>query len=390
GVVRPGLDVGAGASFHLAHGARLGPFVRFNWSHDPLGAHPAWLTVGLELALFGDPRHALRDSDSDGVPDPSDLCPVDPAGAHPDPRRTGCPSNDADADGVLDREDECPTVPAGAHPDRAHRGCPASDRDLDGVADALDRCPAEPGPAPTGCPVHDADGDGIPDERDACPTTQPGAHPDPERPGCPDGDDDADGVNNHTDQCRTQPAGMHPDPARPGCPLPDRDADTIVDSHDACPDHAGAPSRDPRRNGCPGLTLITQGQIRIMRPVFFATRSNRILPRSRPVLRAVADALIATPQIIRMSIEGHTDDVGDDAGNLVLSSNRAANVMAYLITEGVEPGRLASRGFGETRPLVNAPTAEARAANRRVEFRITEVEGQSAQPSGAPSAAPAP
>src|SRR5207237_1057893 len=89
------------------------------------------------------------------------------------------------------------------------------------------------------------------------------------------------------------------------------------------------PVRGARRpNGCPGLTLVRDGQILIQRPVFFAPRRDRILPRSRAVLDSVAEAMLASPDIERLSIEGHTDDIGDDAQNLELSQRRAANVLA--------------------------------------------------------------
>ena len=120
-----------------------------------------------------------------------------------------------------------------------------------------------------------------------------------------------------------------------------------------------------------------------MTPVFFATRRDGILPRSNRILQAVTDALQATPEIHRVSIEGHTDDVGDDASNTNLSERRAHNVMGWLITHGVAPERLEAHGFGEARPIVPQATSSARAANRRVEFQIREQDGHSAGPSSA-------
>jgi len=106
--------------------------------------------------------------------------------------------------------------------------------------------------------------------------------------------------------------------------------------------------------------------------VFFAFNRDRILPRSRPVLQAVADALAATPSIRRVSIEGHTDDVGTEEYNADLSRRRAANVRAWLIQHGIEAERLESVGYGEGCPVVEATTADARATNRRVDFRIVD------------------
>ncbi len=251
---------------------------------------------------------------------------------------------DRDGDGVLDGDDQCPQTPAGAHPDPARRGCPEGDRDGDGVLDTADQCP------------------------DAA----AGDHPDPERAGCADGDADHDAVLDHADQCRTEAAGLHPDPARAGCPLPDRDNDGVPDATDHCPDQAGSPSTNPVRNGCPGLVMIHGAQMQIRQPVFFATSRDVILPRSRAVLEAVAEALRAVPEIHRMSIEGNTDDVGDDQRNMELSQRRAQSVLRWLVEHGVEENRLEAHGFGETRPLVQGATPAARAQNRRVDFRIVD------------------
>ncbi len=311
------------------------------------------------------------DTDSDGVLDPDDLCVDVPQGDHPDPARRGCPLGDTDRDGVLNPDDQCVDVPQGDHPDPARRGCPLADTDRDGVFDNEDQCVNEP----------------------------QGEHPDPARRGCPDGDADSDGVLNAADQCRDVPAGAHPDPARAGCPLPDRDGDTIVDPQDHCPDQPGAPHPDPNRNGCPGLVRISGCNIQINSPVFFATNRDQILPRSFPVLQAVGDALRATPDIRRVSVEGHTDDVGDDGRNMDLSNRRAASVQRWLADHQVEAGRLESHGFGETRPLRpvtglrGRAQRDARSQNRRVDFRIVDpVCRDAAAPAaaGAPAATPTP
>jgi outer membrane protein OmpA-like peptidoglycan-associated protein len=199
-----------------------------------------------------------------------------------------------------------------------------------------------------------------------------GDHPDPARRGCPDADQDRDGIYDSGDACPTVSAGLISDPARPGCPLADADGDSVPDVQDACPRQAGAPSTNPRRNGCPGLSVVENGQVRIRRPIHFRTNSDRIHGRSNAVLRAVADTMAVLPQIRRLSIEGHTDEVGSSGGNLDLSRRRAASVMAWLVTHGVDPQRLTAEGFGETRPVMQGRSRRALAANRRVEFRIVD------------------
>jgi outer membrane protein OmpA-like peptidoglycan-associated protein len=291
------------------------------------------------------------DLDGDGVLDPDDMCPTVPQGDHPDPMRRGCPVLDTDGDGVFDHEDLCVTEPQGDHPDPARRGCPDGDIDHDGVLN----------------------------QDDLCRETPQGDHPDPDRRGCPDGDIDHDGVLDHDDLCRETPQGPFPDPARRGCPLPDRDRDTVPDPQDRCPDRPGIPSSDPRRNGCPDEHVtISDGVINILQPVYFATDRDVILPRSEPVLRAVAHVLTAAPYIRRVRIEGHTDDANTEAYNLDLSNRRANNVMLWLTQHGIEAARLEARGFGESRPiravdgLTGNALRDARQLNRRVMFVIVD------------------
>ncbi len=330
--IRLGFDAGLGVQFLVARGALgIGVFGRYAHVFHVEGldrpSDAQYLAGGLSLSLRVPPPEERR------------VEPVVPP-----------PPADTDHDGVLDPVDQCVTEPAGDHPDPARRGCPLRDTDHDTVLDPDDRCP----------------------------TTPRGDHPDPERPGCPDGDDDNDTVLNHDDLCPQQHQTAMPDPARRGCPSPDRDHDGVPDATDHCPDQPGAPHPDPIRNGCPGLVRLDGNQIRIMTPVFFATNRDRILPRSIPVLTAVADVLRARPDIRRVSVEGHTDDVGVDQANMELSQRRADSVVRFLTEHTIAADRLEAHGFGETRALRSidglrrrALTA-ARAENRRVEFRIIE------------------
>ncbi len=352
GALRFMYDVGLGIEFQPARWFGIGPFGRFhhllNESPDPGGMDPMYWSAGLSFAFR-----------------------VNSAA----PPRRAPPPLDSDGDGEIDRDDLCPFEPAGAFPDTTRRGCP----------------------------LHDADHDTVSDSQDQCVNVPRGDHPDPDRAGCPDGDDDSDRVLNHDDQCRTEAAGDNPDPMLPGCPLRDRDHDTVADPVDHCPDQPGAPHPDPERNGCPGLVERRGGQLHILQQLFFATSRDTILDRSFPVLQAVADALRASPDIHRVSVEGHTDDVGRDEGNLRLSESRARSVVAWLTQHDVDPGRLEAHGLGETRPLTpvtglrGGPRRLARAQNRRVEFRIIDpVEssdassGASSGSSGTPSSGAAP
>jgi outer membrane protein OmpA-like peptidoglycan-associated protein len=218
----------------------------------------------------------------------------------------------------------------------------------------------------------DIDRDGVLDGDDFCPATPQGAHPDRRRLGCPDEDTDSDGVFNTEDVCPTIPIGLVPDPLRLGCPAPDRDGDTLPDATDACPDIVGGPSRDPARNGCPGLVSVDAREIHLLAPVYFAFRRESVLPQSVPVLEAIRDALVLTPRIRRVRIEGHTDLHGIPAYNNDLSRHRAAYVERWLVEHGVEASRLESYGFGASRPIEASRSPEASERNRRVELHIID------------------
>ena len=102
--------------------------------------------------------------------------------------------------------------------------------------------------------------------------------------------------------------------------------------------------------------------------ILFETASASIKPESAGVLRSIA-AILEQEPAIRLSIVGHTDGVGDDAGNLALSGKRAEAVKDWLVrTSGIDGERLMTSGKGETEPVSENSTASGRAKNRRVEF----------------------
>ena len=106
--------------------------------------------------------------------------------------------------------------------------------------------------------------------------------------------------------------------------------------------------------------------------VFFETGKDVIQARSHAMLDQLASVLAAAQHIKKLSIQGFTDDRGDDAANLDLSSRRAAAVVAYLVSKGIDASRLVSQGFGEANPIATNATSAGRASNRRVEFHIVE------------------
>jgi outer membrane protein OmpA-like peptidoglycan-associated protein len=254
------------------------------------------------------------DSDGDGIPDGQDICPQQPEDKDGFDDEDGCPDLDNDQDGIADKQDKCPNEAEDQDGFQDDDGCPEVDNDNDGIPDAQDKCPGEA-----------EDKDGFQDDD-----------------GCPDLDNDGDGIPDAADKCPNEPE------TRNG-----------VDDSDGCPDSGGQ-------------VMIAGGKIELPENILFETGSARIAGRSEALLDRVADKIKANPQVKRIRIEGHTDDVGSSRKNLELSQQRAEAVRDFLIRKGVEPERLQAVGYGDTRPLDKRRTSEARAKNRRVEFIIVE------------------
>jgi outer membrane protein OmpA-like peptidoglycan-associated protein len=83
-------------------------------------------------------------------------------------------------------------------------------------------------------------------------------------------------------------------------------------------------------------------------------------------------ALVLSKSNLKVSVQGHTDNVGADSYNNRLSIRRAAAVLDYLKTKGLPANRIASQGFGFHQPATTNETDEGRAINRRVEVRLSE------------------
>lgn len=115
-------------------------------------------------------------------------------------------------------------------------------------------------------------------------------------------------------------------------------------------------------------TALTESGHVATEGIFFATGSDKLTPESSQALKQIGDMLVAHPDL-RVSIEGHTDNVGNASANLALSSARAASVRSYLVnTFGVDASRLSSQGFGATRPVSDNASDAGRQRNRRVEL----------------------
>jgi outer membrane protein OmpA-like peptidoglycan-associated protein len=340
----------AGARFWLSQAVAIrveGRFLRGpSYPHDgsyTLNASYGEFSVGVSFAPGGRSEGAAppppvedMDPDKDGILGTADACPNEAGAASPD----GCPIKDSDGDGIANNDDKCVDQAETVNQWEDTDGCPDTipDSDSDGLDDTADKCRDQP-----------EDKDSFQDDD-----------------GCPDPDNDNDGVLDAKDVC---PSQQGPAESR-GCPDTDGDGDGIVDRLDNCPEEKGT----EKNRGCKTkqLVVITKNQLQILDQVKFVTNSAKLSKASNKLLDNIARVLIAHPEIAKVKVEGHTDNVGKPEKNLTLSQNRANSVVAYLVKKGVAPERLEGVGHGDAKPIEDNTTKKGRAQNRRVEFNIVQ------------------
>ncbi|MEO7922069.1 MAG: OmpA family protein [Chitinophagaceae bacterium] len=236
------------------------------------------------------------------------------------------------------------------------------DSDGDGITDDVDKCPTVAGlPKYNGCPIPDSDGDGINDELDKCPNVAGLAKYD----GCPIPDSDGDGINDEEDKCPNVAGTAKYN----GCPIPDKDGDGINDEEDKCPDIAGVAAN----NGCPEVPANVSKTLGMSAEnISFGTGANnaKLTSRSNPHLDKLVTILNENPGL-KIRVEAHTDNAGDDAVNMQLTQDRAAAVKTYLVSKGISEDRVIAEGFGETMPIADNTTSAGRVKNRRIEIKMT-------------------
>jgi len=266
-----------------------------------------------------------------------------------------CP--DRDGDSMCDAADKCPDDPEDFDGDEDTDGCPEYDRDGDGIHDQKDRCPDEAEDRDSfldedGCPDKDNDADGVPDRRDKCPNVPEDKDGYADSDGCPDFDNDGDGVLDYpvkADKC-------------PGKP----EIYNGLDDLDGCPDKQAPPPKPKEYKNI----IVEKERIVFKKQIRFKTNSAKIIGAiSFAILDEASDAL-KTRNDVRVQIEGHTDERGNDKYNKKLSQARAESVVAALVKRGIARSRLLPIGFGEERPLDTGHNKDAWAKNRRVEFNF--------------------
>lgn len=117
------------------------------------------------------------------------------------------------------------------------------------------------------------------------------------------------------------------------------------------------------------LNKVEVGTKVVLRNIFFETGKATLKPESYAELSNVLRFMEDNPTV-RLEISGHTDNVGSRKLNEKLSKDRAKAVVDYLVSKGIDSSRLESKGYADTQPVATNATAEGRALNRRVEFKV--------------------
>jgi MYXO-CTERM domain-containing protein len=262
------------------------------------------------------------------------------------PPRAPEPAKDTDSDGVTDSLDECPLDVEDKDGFRDDDGCPDPDNDNDGHPDLSDGCPAEA-----------EDRDHFQDED-----------------GCPDLDNDEDGVADGKDKCPLAAEDKDGFADGDGCPDPDNDRDGILDAADKCPKEAEVINGTTDDDGCPdkgnSLVVLSPDRIELLESIPFS--GSRISRSGNNLLGQLGATLRAHPEILRVRLTVHVQPTRNAATDQKLSEARAKSVRDWLVNYGIDGQRLQSSGFGGEKPLVPPTSRGAQQINDRLELIILE------------------
>ena len=174
--------------------------------------------------------------------------------------------------------------------------------------------------------ITDTDGDGIVDKDDRCPDTK--------------------GVQRYF-----------------GCPVPDTDKDGVNDESDRCPKEAGK----IENNGCPVIetpVLVPDSTHYI---IYFEPNKSNLKSEAFNILQNIVLELKANPKLV-VSIKGYTDNIGSDAANLKLSTERANVAASYITSYYISKNRVYVTAFGKQNPIADINDPLLQWKNRRVEI----------------------
>ncbi len=114
--------------------------------------------------------------------------------------------------------------------------------------------------------------------------------------------------------------------------------------------------------------LLKENSYTFESALLFETGKSELKPAAKPAIDGLAAALLKNPSM-RIQIEGHTDDVGDEQSNQTLSENRARSLYDALIAQTVPASQISWKGYGETKPVAKNDTDAGRQKNRRVNIK---------------------
>jgi OOP family OmpA-OmpF porin len=135
----------------------------------------------------------------------------------------------------------------------------------------------------------------------------------------------------------------------------DSDGDGVPDDTDACP-------------GTPQGAFVNEKGCWVLGDILFATGKAELKPEMYKDLDNVVSVLDKNRNLW-LQIQGHTDNVGTMEYNMSLSDSRAKAVRTYFLKKGVDPKRIAVKGFGFSKPIASNDSEEGRSKNRRVELK---------------------
>ena len=107
----------------------------------------------------------------------------------------------------------------------------------------------------------------------------------------------------------------------------------------------------------------------ILDDVLFDFDKSTIKPQAAEILDRLVAFMNENPSS-KVSLSGHTDNIGTEAYNMGLSNRRWMSVKDYVVKKGVDGSRVSGQGFGESKPIADNKTAQGRAKNRRVEIKV--------------------
>jgi outer membrane protein OmpA-like peptidoglycan-associated protein len=213
----------------------------------------------------------------------------------------------------------------------------------------------------------DTDGDGLRDGEEVLRYKTDPLNPDTDGDGLKDGEEvlkyGTDPLNKDTDRDGLtdgeEVLTYKTDPLKP-----DTDNGGVPDGKEV---ERGTNPLDPKDD----RPIMQIGEKFILKGVNFEFAKATLLPSSQDTLNVVFNGLIANPEV-EVEISGHTDIIGSEKTNLSLSKRRAEAVKNYLVSKGISPKRITTKGFGFTKPIATNKTDEGRAKNRRIEFLRTK------------------